>query len=48
VIDMLQQVEEKRAALGDKASIVMEYRVNGKAPKTWCWPPSSPQTEKEN
>ncbi len=47
VIDMLQQVEEKRAALGDKASIVMEYRVNGKAPQIWRWPPSSTQDGKE-
>jgi hypothetical protein len=40
VIDMLQQVEEKRTALGDKATIVMEYRVNGKGPFEWRWPPA--------
>jgi hypothetical protein len=39
VIDMLQQVEEKRAALGDKATISMQYRVNGKEPREWHWPP---------
>jgi len=38
VIDMLQQVEEKRAALGDKATISMQYRVNGKEPREWHWP----------
>jgi len=40
VIDMLQQVEQKRAALGDTATIVMKYRVNGKQPQEWRWPPS--------
>jgi hypothetical protein len=43
VIDMLQQVEEKRAAFGDKATIVMKYRVNGKEPQVWHWPPSPSQ-----
>jgi hypothetical protein len=38
VIDMLQQVEEKRAVLGDKATVEMKYRVNGKAPLEWHWP----------
>ena len=38
VIDMLQQVEEKRAALGQKAVVVMTYRVNGKEPQEWHWP----------
>ncbi|MES1256916.1 MAG: hypothetical protein ABUS51_00740 [Acidobacteriota bacterium] len=38
VIDMLQQVEEKRAASGDSAVIEMKYRVNGKAPLEWHWP----------
>jgi hypothetical protein len=42
---MLQQVEEKRAALGEKTSVVMQYRVNGKAPQTWHWPPSSSKGE---
>ncbi len=40
VIDMLQQVEEKRAAQGDQATIVMKYRVNGKEPQEWHWPPT--------
>ena len=47
VIDMLEQVEQKRAALGEKASVVMKYRVNGKAPQTWRWPSSSPKGERE-
>ena len=38
VIDMLQQEEEKRAKLGDRASVVMKYRVDGKAPQEWDWP----------
>src|SRR5262250_2766114 len=38
VIDMLQQVEVKRAALGEKATIVMKYRVNGKEQQEWRWP----------
>ena len=38
VIDMFKQVEEKRSALGDKAVIVMKYRVNGKEPLEWRWP----------
>src|ERR1700760_711680 len=45
VIDMLQQVEEKQAALGDKASIVMNYRVNGKDPQVWRWPSSPSQQQ---
>jgi len=40
VIDMLQQAEEKRAARGDRTIIVMKYRVNGKAPREWRWPPA--------
>jgi hypothetical protein len=39
VIDMLQQVEEKRAASGQKAVVVMKYRVNGKELQEWRWPP---------
>jgi hypothetical protein len=39
VIDMLQQVEEKRSKLGDQATIVMKYRVNGKETQEWRWPP---------
>ncbi len=34
VIDMLQQVEEKRARLGDKATLTMTFRVNGKPPRS--------------
>jgi hypothetical protein len=39
VIDMLRQVEEKRAALGEKTAIVMKYHVNGKELQEWRWPP---------
>jgi len=39
VIDMLQEVEEKRARLGERATIVMTYRVNGKEMREWRWPP---------
>ncbi len=42
VIDMLRQVEEKRAPLGDKTTIVMQYWVNGKEPLEWRWPPAQP------
>ncbi len=41
VIDMLRQVEEKRAALGDKANVTMKYRVNGRSPLEWHWPPAA-------
>lgn len=41
VIDMLQQVEEKRAALGEKATVSMQYRVNGKELRQWHWPPAA-------
>ena len=41
VFDMLEQAEEKRAALGEQASIVVKYRVNGKEPPLeWTWPPA--------
>jgi hypothetical protein len=43
VIDMLQQVEEKRAPLGEQATIVMKYRVNGKEQREWHWPPPPPR-----
>ncbi len=43
VIDMLQQVEEKRAALGDNATVTMKYRVNGKKLQEWHWPPAAQQ-----
>jgi len=42
VIDMLQQVEERRAAFNDRAMVVMYYRVNGKQPLRWDWPPHKP------
>lgn len=39
VFDMLEQVEEKRAGLGENASLVVTYRVNGKEPLLeWRWP----------
>src|SRR3982751_4032294 len=38
VIDMLQQVEQKKAALGENATITMKYRVNGKELQEWHWP----------
>lgn len=41
VIDMLQQVEQKRSALGDRAVIGMKYRVNGREPREWHWPADS-------
>ena len=44
VIDMLEQVEQKRARLGEQASIVMKYRVNGKDVQEWRWPPDHPGT----
>jgi len=43
VIDMLQQLEEKRAALGDNATVTMKYRVNGKKLQEWHWPPAAQQ-----
>jgi hypothetical protein len=43
VIDMLEQVEQKRAALGDHARIFMKYRVNGKELREWRWPQASSQ-----
>ena len=41
VIDMFEQEEEKRAKLGDKATIVMKYRVNGTELHEWDWPPTA-------
>lgn len=38
VIDMLEQVEQNRVALGDKANVSVKYRVNGKEPRDWHWP----------
>jgi hypothetical protein len=38
VIDMLEQVEKKRARLGEQATIVMKYRVNGREVQEWRWP----------
>src|SRR5947209_4809326 len=43
VIDMLKQVEERRSARGEKSTIVMLYRVNGKEPKEWDWPETGGQ-----
>ena len=43
VIDMFQQVEEKRAAVGDRASVIMRYRVNGKEVREWHWPSTGQQ-----
>ena len=43
VFDMLEQVEEKRAGLGESATIVVEYRVNGKEPREWRWPHPDPR-----
>jgi hypothetical protein len=39
VIDMLQQVEERRAKPGEQATVVMTYRVNGKETREWRWAP---------
>ena len=36
---MLEQVEQKRSKLGEQATIVMKYRVNGKEEQEWRWPP---------
>jgi hypothetical protein len=44
VIDMLQQAEEKHARLGEQATIVMKYRVNGKEMQEWRWRPDRPGT----
>ena len=38
IIDMLEQVERKRAGSGEQATIVMKYRVNGKELREWRWP----------
>jgi hypothetical protein len=35
---MLQQVEEKKAILDDKAAVTLRYRVNGKDLREWHWP----------
>ena len=43
VTDMLEQVEMKRAKLGEQAEVVMKYRVNGKETREWRWPPAPPQ-----
>jgi hypothetical protein len=43
VIDMFEQAEEKHATLGDKTTIVMKYRVNGKEPREWDWPTTQAQ-----
>src|SRR5262245_25188527 len=42
VIDRFEQVEEKRAPLGETVMIDLQYRVNGKEPGLeWHWPPTS-------
>jgi hypothetical protein len=38
---MLEQVEQKRSRLGDAATIVVKYRVNGKELREWRWPASA-------
>jgi hypothetical protein len=43
VFDMLEQVEEKRAKLGETATIEVEYRVNGKELREWRWPHPDPR-----
>jgi hypothetical protein len=43
VIDMFEQAEEKHAVLGDKTTIEMKYRVNGKEPSEWDWPTTQAQ-----
>lgn len=43
VIDMLEQVERKRAKVGEQATVVLNYRVNGKERRQWRWPPAPPQ-----
>jgi hypothetical protein len=40
VTDMLAQAEAKHEQLGDKTTIRMEYRVNGKDIREWRWPES--------
>lgn len=42
VIDMLQQVEERRVKPGEHATLVMTYRVNGKETHEWRWPNTTP------
>ncbi len=37
LFDMLEQAEQKRFDLGDRATIVVKYRVNGKEPLEWRW-----------
>ncbi len=36
--DMFKGVEEKQALRGDKAVIVVKYRINGKDLREWDWP----------
>lgn len=38
VIDMLEQAETIHQTLGDKTTIDMKYRVNGKQMLEWRWP----------
>src|SRR2546426_5087884 len=41
IIDMLEQIEQKRAKLAEQATIVMTYRANGKETRE-CRRPSNP------
>lgn len=40
LIDMLAQAETKHEKQGDKTTILMKYRVNGKDLRIWRWPES--------
>jgi len=40
LIDMLAQAESKHEKLGDRTTILMQYRVNGKELLEWRWPES--------
>jgi hypothetical protein len=38
VIDMLEQAEAKHTREGERATIEVKYRVNGKELQEWHWP----------
>ena len=38
LFDMLEQTEERHARVGERSTIVVKYRVNGKEPREWRWP----------
>jgi hypothetical protein len=44
VIDMLKQAEAKHEKLGDRSTIDMTYRVNGKELHRWHWPEPQPHS----